>query len=115
MSETVCCACKLPNGLFLDISTPTKRIPKVELKGANDKGAICGYGITENVEKAFWDEWFKRYADNPMVKGGFVFAQGSRASVESKARNNKDLKTGYEPLDPNNLPKGIKQADREAA
>lgn len=94
-TATVTVGCKLPNGLHLDLGDK-----RVTLNGANSARIVGGYGITEGVDAAFFEAWKKTYADSPAVKNGLVFAHGKTGDVEAQAREQAEIRTGLEPLDP---------------
>ncbi|MCG2596566.1 hypothetical protein [Achromobacter insuavis] len=93
--STVTVACKLPNGLILDIPGA----PSITLRGANHPEAIAGHGLTE-VPADFWDAWTKLYPDFQPLKQELIFAQGSERGAVAKAKERKNEKTGLEGLDP---------------
>jgi len=95
---TVTVACKLPNGLVLDL--PDAKSPIV-LKGANHVDAIAGFGLTD-VPIEFWEAWVKLYADFVPLKKELIFAQTTAKNTAAKAKEHKGAKTGLEGLDPNN-------------
>ncbi|QDJ35838.1 hypothetical protein CBR67_03765 [Bordetella hinzii] len=95
---TVTVACKLPNGLVMDI--PGAKEPVV-LKGSNHADAIAGHGLTE-VDADFWEAWTKLYADFQPLKQEMIFAQGNERNAVAKSKERKDEKTGLEGLDPEN-------------
>lgn len=105
---TVTVACKLPNGLVLDL--PDR--PPVVLKGANHVDAVAGHGLTE-VDSGFWEAWTKLYADFLPLKKEMIFAQNTERSAVAKAKERKDEKTGLEGLDPEKPGKGIKPENYE--
>lgn len=107
--STVTVACKLPNGLILDI--PGAKEP-VLLRGANHPEAIAGHGLTD-VPTEFWEAWTKLYADFQPLKKEMIFAQGSERSAASKAKERKDEKSGLEGLDPEKPAAGIKPENYE--
>lgn len=86
--------CKLPNGLHLDLDGR-----RATINGANSSRIVGGYGLTE-VDKDLWEAWAKAYAESPLIKNGLVFAQGSAASAEAKAKEQAEIKSGLEPLVP---------------
>lgn len=107
--STVTVACKLPNGLMLDI--PGAKAPVV-LNGAIHPDAIAGHGLTE-VDADFWAAWTKLYADFQPLKKEMIFAQGSERSAVAKAKERKEEKSGLEGLDPEKPAPGIKPEDYE--
>ena len=102
--STVTVACKLPNGLILDIPGA----PSVTLKGANHPEAIAGHGLTE-VAADFWEAWTKLYPDFQPLKKELIFAQGGERSAISKAKERKGEKSGLEGLDPDKPGKGLER------
>ena len=60
---TITVGCKLPHGIHMDIDSK-----RVTLNGANASSVIGGHGITENVDKEFFDKWMSQRKDTEMVK-----------------------------------------------
>ncbi len=138
MPGTVTVACKLPNGLVLqlfqmeDYDEPLlaggyRRVKrarpetkdgfthKVKLNGCarrigrdSPHEIRNGVGLTFGVDADFFDEWLKRNADADFVRKGLVFAQTKAREVEAQARDHRTLKSGFEPLDPKSLPDEFK-------
>lgn len=102
--STVTVACKLPNGVILDIPGA----PSVTLNGANHPEAIAGHGLTE-VDAEFWAAWTKLYPDFQPLKKELIFAQGGERSAISKAKERKGEKSGLEGLDPDKPGKGLER------
>lgn len=124
---TVCC--NVPNGLrlrlfeFVDASeqvlgggTRTYKIAQpiqrndrsveVLIKGPSvphgvrpDYLIVGGYALTQNVDKDFFDEWMRQNKDTQLVKNRAIFANESPIEAEAQARDNRDAKSGLEPLD----------------
>lgn len=92
---TVTVACKLPNGIVLDIPGA----PPVTLRGANHPEAIADHGLTE-VPVDFWEAWTKLYPDFQPLTKEMIFAQSTERNAESKAKERKEEKSGLEGLDP---------------
>lgn len=134
MSATVTVACKVPNGLIMrvfemiDTVEPSpmgaRNIKKaqqvgkdIRIKGAttptpntmNYNQLMHGYGITQGVPKDVWDKWVKDNADSAIVQNKLIFAfEDPNQTFARAAKQRKEgLKSGLEPLDPFNLPKGI--------
>lgn len=118
-TDTVTIACKLPNGLRLDVGVGEQR-QSVTVRGnrlaTNPDGLpiqsheIAGnplssmladsYGLTPNVPADFWAAWVKENADYIPYKRGMIFAQGEAASAKAQARElYAEVKTGLEPMD----------------
>jgi hypothetical protein len=94
--------CKLPHGLHMDITKHGELRKRVTLNGTNASRVIGGYGITENVPKDFFDKWLADHKELPAVKNSLVFAHTQSASVESKAKEQADVKNKFEPINPAN-------------
>lgn len=104
-SKTVTVGCKLPHGLRLDHEGH-----RVTLNGANSSRVIGGYGMTE-VDGDFWEAWLSRHRDYPPVTAGLVFAQNTAKSAESQAKEQAQVATGFEPIDPNAPGGGVVPAE----
>jgi hypothetical protein len=61
-----------------------------------------GYALTRGIPKDFWDQWLEQNKDAPFVKNGHVFAQPTMDSVIDQAQDGAKLRTGFEPLDVSN-------------
>lgn len=130
-AETVTVACKLPNGLKLQVwrqeeymetyvggHMPAKRaIPVDECYFLNgtaidiaalttnqglDKVVTAGYALTPGIRKEYWDEWLKQNAQAPYVTNKLVFAASNEMNARSMAKDHKTVRSGLEPIDPNN-------------
>lgn len=85
----------------------TDRGPNPRLKQVVDgTGANPGYALTHNVDKDFFDAWLKQNADSDVVVNKLIFAASQPDRVADKAREMVAIKSGLEPVDPANLPKG---------
>lgn len=108
--STVTVACKIPNGLQLDLEGHKSVI----LKGPSVAWgappiAIGGYALTPNVDADFMAAWLTVYKDSDMVKKMFVFAYPKHADASSAALEFQDEKTGLEPLDPDKPGPGLER------
>jgi hypothetical protein len=137
--DKVIVACKMPHGLILrlfrfeDTYEPVMGGGTREVKVARPIGEAVrirgntfpygtvpnwpiegGFGFTFDVDKAFWDEWLEQNRELLAVKNRLIWAMPQLDSAVAKAKELKSLKSGLEPLDPQNLPKGIEPADRRA-
>jgi hypothetical protein len=95
MAQTVSVGCKLPHGLHLDINGN-----RVTLLGSNSSLVIGGHGITENVDKEFFDNWLSLHKDSAAVKNGLIFAHDKTSNVKAEAQEKKKNRNGFEGLDP---------------
>jgi hypothetical protein len=123
-ADTVTVACKIPNGLLLQLEERVKSLEPspsggrevevgrkvgepvkingcaIPMTGQPPAHQITGgYGLTV-VKKDFWDAWFKQNKDLDMVREGLLFAHEKRETVEAKARDQKTVRSNMEPLDP---------------
>lgn len=108
MAETVTVGCKLPHGLIMELGEK-----KITINGLNTSKIIGGHGITENVDKAFFDAWMEKNKELSFVKGGFLFAHTKPVNTEAEAKDRAKNETGLEPLDPAKAPKGIKITNKD--
>lgn len=119
-TETVTVACKLPHGIHMDLRNPDNTLrARVTLNGAS-KGAAnqrfgeAGFGLTFNVPKDHFEQWLKDHENHPAVKNELIFAHREQASVEAKARENENKKSGLEPVDPNDKKaNGVEKMSKE--
>ena len=87
-------------------------VPDAKIVGAhraNDGGTIGGYAIT-HVPKDFWDKWVAQNKDFEPLQKKFIVAWEKPEMVEGYAKERIDEMSGFEPLNPNKLPRGIEIA-----
>jgi hypothetical protein len=124
MPEVVSVGCKLPNGLHLDIRADKPKdwkngdpmppvTQRITLKGRNEARVIGGDGITENVPKDVFDRWMAEHKDYAPVAKGLIFTHAKTAGVEAMAAERVDLKTGFEPTDPEKPGPGLEKLKAE--
>jgi hypothetical protein len=106
-AKTVTVACKLPHGLELRLykvekDTPAQLLPgdPVVLAGTNADNAVGGYGLTENVDAAFFAAWMDQNQTFPAVRAGLIFADDSTAKVRDRAVEQARLESGFEGINP---------------
>ena len=119
-SGKVYVACKMPNGLILRLQQPrTKMVPgrfgmteetisefvgaHVILSGSRAPGAEHGFGITE-VDAPFFAKWWDQNDGLPHVSLGLLFAERDRASLSARIKNRRELRSNFEPIDPEDVP-----------
>ncbi|WP_233867122.1 hypothetical protein [Paraburkholderia adhaesiva] len=112
-SDTVTVACRLPQGLHLDIVKHGELRRRVTLNGANSPHAVAGFGITEHVPRAFFEQWLADHAELPAVKHGLIFAHKQKASVEDQAGERGEVKSGLDPMDPKKPGKDLAPLSKE--
>ena len=59
-----------------------------------------GYALTPGIPCAFWEQWLHQNKGSPLVKNRIVFAAGTDASAADEARDYKDLRSGFQGLNP---------------
>ncbi len=72
--------------------------------GPSDKQFAGGFALTYGVEKDFWDAWVAQHQGFAPLEKGEIFAYASSGKTIGEAKEKADLKTGGEPLDPDNWP-----------
>ncbi|MBS1057164.1 hypothetical protein [Gluconobacter kondonii] len=141
MADTVTVLCRMPHGLRLRLSpegdaerrarlseekrpdlSPVAYVKEVEIAGANrapnyhpKDNILLGRVGRTTVDKAFWDAWVKQNADSDLVKNRCVFAEQTDARANARADEFKTEKTGFEPLDPEEIKRKGLAAAEEAA
>ncbi|PWT77549.1 MAG: hypothetical protein C5B60_02640 [Chloroflexi bacterium] len=125
-------ACKLPGGLLMRIFAPMTRPEPVMGGGTREVTTweptgqgrwargnavpygvvpswpiVGGYGLTHDVPKDFWDKYLEQNRDSPWIVHHLVFAYEDAAQAAAAAKEKAALKSGLEPLDPDNLPRGL--------
>lgn len=134
MPGTVMVACALPHGFRMQlqeevmIPSPTREDPTRKEKISRFVGEAItingsarnrdqrrleagdvvsmsgGYALTPGVDKDTWDKWRVQMKDwEPLVKGQ-VFAHEREDSAKGEARSGKHGPSGFEPLNPANMP-----------
>lgn len=123
-TATVTVACKIPNGLLLQLEKrETVIVPSpaggrkeevgrkvgepVKINGfaialtgnPPDHEIHGGFGLTHGVKKDFWDAWLKQNEDLDIVKNGLIFAHEKRDNAVAQARDMRTLRSNMEPLD----------------
>ena len=108
MAETVTVACKLPNGLMIEVRGTEIRLngparyvsPQPGRVSPNPiEDIVYNAGLTV-VDKALWEEWLKDHKSYDPVKTGFVYALANRNETTAKAKDGEKMRTGLEPIDP---------------
>jgi hypothetical protein len=126
---TVTVMCKLPLGFILQLEQlqddpdPPRGGDKkaqiwhrtgeqITITGANyaHKGqrGVAGWGLTE-VDAEVWEKWKVQKEKWPPLQKGWVFASQSGDKAEGQAKEQRSMKTGLEPLDPDKPAPGIEK------
>ncbi len=121
--NTVIVACKIPNGLILEMGAEgSDNYQRVVLNGPNSRHpdsplvktaaeVAGGYGLT-TVDEKFMAGWLKKHSWLPAVKNGMVFIQPDLVEAQAKALDTADNRSGLERLNPKDAPKGV-EADAD--
>lgn len=120
--NTTSIACKLPHGLIVRVyqkgegedgkPVMVAASEPLKLNGANDPGAVFGFGMTE-VDTETWEAWLKQNANFPAVKNGLIVAQPNSSRAIDQAKDHQTAKTGVEPIDPEKPAKGIEPVPKK--
>lgn len=103
-ADTLTIACKLPQGLrILSVDHDID----LTLHGSHGAHAVAGHGMTRGVKAELWDKIKIVFAEAKWLQNEFVFSTTSPESAADKAEERQDEKAGFEPIDPDALPKGI--------
>lgn len=94
---TLTVACKLPNGLHIQV--PGTKID-IKLHGAHSAFAVGGHGMTRGVNPQEWARVEEFFAGAKWLKNELVFAMKSPKSAADKAEDMAENVTGFEPVDP---------------
>lgn len=131
MTGTVSVACKIPMGLrlrvfdMIDGSEPVmgggsravkiaqQRPGYVDIAGnsvamGEQKPLSGGYMLTHNVDADFWTQWLEQNKESRLVTEHLIFALPQNKAADA-AKEKREIKSGMERLDPDNLPKLGKQ------
>lgn len=126
-AKTISVGCKIPQGLIISIHQMIERdepvlgggmrrvkeameLPetRIHIRGigqkiARDKSGlpiVTPYAITNDVDAETFRAWMEQHKDSDIVKKGLVWAMPSENDARAHARETRDLKTGFEPLNP---------------
>lgn len=100
-SDTYIIGCKLPHGLKLELFNKDNTVKEAHtLKGNNAARIIGGYGLTDGVPRAFFDEWLRRNAKHPAVLNQSIFMHTDLASAQDAAKERREVRSGLEAIDP---------------
>ena len=109
VSGTVCIAMNFPRDFRFDYED--KNGAKCELLVHGNATELRGlemgtlptggkFGFTFGVPREVWEAVAEKYRNMPIFRNGLIFAVGSAPDAKKEAENRKDLRNGYEPIDP---------------
>lgn len=127
---TVVIACKHPHGLLLQLhafsevpepvmggGTRTVKLahpagepvhihgPNAPFGEAPKAEVVGGYALTHGVPKEFWDKWCEQNKGCAILKNELIFAYEKGEDAKAKAKENKAVRTGMEPVNPAEPPR----------
>ena len=137
-SGFVTVACKLPNGFLIrnfKMVSATEMVMgggtrEIKVAERADNGPIkiwgnavakgqrspvrivAGYALTPRVPVDAWESWKKDNARSAMIRNGIVFAYEKTEDAVAKAKDGRQLTSGFQPVDPQGdkrAPKRIKK------
>lgn len=79
----------------------------------HEKHIVGGFALTHGVDKAFWDAWLAQHRNFPPVVNGEIFAYVKPEAAAGTAKERAEIKSGAEPIDPDNLPNEFKAKVRK--
>ena len=80
-----------------------------------EKQIVGGAAFTHGVDAEFFAKWMEQKRNFAPVVNGLIFAAAKPADVVAEAKDLKDLKSGFEPVDPENLPDEFKAVEKDKA
>jgi hypothetical protein len=76
------------------------------------KTIVGGYALTPNVPKDLWEVWREQNKDHDLVRNHLIYATDGEARARDQAKDQRAVRSGLEPIDPNKPPvSGIATAD----
>lgn len=134
MAGLVTVACKIPNGLLLqvfqmeDAQEPVmgggwKTVKRATRVGASVKlnGPAVAYGkpmphdirygvgLTYGVDADFYNAWAEQNKGSDFIVKRLVYAHAKGSEVEAQSKDQVSIKSGLEAVDPQNLPDEFKR------
>lgn len=130
--DTITIACKLPTGIVMRLNRPIEvRIPMLGRPGEFivDKmdqpdldtqyivagplrgdvlTTVGGYALTPGIPRDFAEEWFRQFKDASFVKSGMIFMEGNEQRSRDRAREQEEIRSGYERLNPDFTQKSVR-------
>lgn len=121
--DTVTVACKIPNGMRLQLHrqeeyqdpvmggghrTCTRWVPygdQVVVRGPAipwgmmSPNIIYGMRLTQNIDAEFFAEWLRQNSNHDAVKNRMIWAYETRQDVVDQAKEEQELVSGLQPLD----------------
>lgn len=103
-SDFVTIACKLPQGLHIKL--PEHKID-IKLHGSASPYALGGHGMTQGVNAAQWAVVEEVFKEARWLTSEAVFSMNKPQDASDKAVERKDVRVGFEPINPNDPNNGL--------
>lgn len=98
--------CKLPAGLTFQLPGGQRLV----LNGSNASRIVGGYGVTR-VPAALWEQVKTLFGNMPAFTKGLIFDESTASRGLARAREQADVKNGFEGVDPKNPGSGVTPDD----
>ncbi|KER03396.1 MULTISPECIES: hypothetical protein [Photorhabdus] len=98
--STVIVACKLANGLYLDVGEQRVAVNGFATRSFIDEN---GFGLTYGVNAGLWKAWLAENRDRDLVKNGLIFAHEQETSANAEAKEKQKTKSGTERIQPDQV------------
>lgn len=109
VSGTVCIAMNFPRDFRFDYEDKSgaRRELLVHGNATELRGLEMGklpeggkYGFTFGVPREVWEIVAEKYRNMPMFRNGLIFAVSSASDAKKEAETRRELRHGFEPIDP---------------
>ena len=87
----------MPHGMKMDVFVKGVK-KRVVLRGNNSSLVVGGFGLTENVEKDFIDQWLKENANLECVQKGLIWYYKDTPGAHKRALEEAEKRHGMEQL-----------------
>lgn len=92
-------------GRLYDVRGPAYPVGTPPVGFHSSPQIVGGYALTPGIPADFWDEWLAQNAQNSLVVNKTIFAHSRQDHVIGQAREQAGIRTGFEPLTPDNDPR----------
>ncbi len=86
--------CNYPNGVTLQLRESQETVTIYGF--LNAEKTENGYGITENVDKEFWDKWVEENKQYPILTNGCISANTNVKKATKEASSNSGTVSGID-------------------
>lgn len=93
------------NGTAIDLGEVGRgNLPRHRIAG--------GFALTAGIPKDFWERWLEQNRRSDLVRNNLVFCHATEEGAFSMGLEREKLKSGLEPLDPDNPPADVRRIRR---